>query len=45
MDLESGEHGKVVSRPQLHLGVLSSVATETQFTSKMGGTRVLGSAV
>lgn len=43
MDLESGEHGKVVTRP-LHLGVLSSVATETELT-KMDRTRVFGSAV
>jgi len=44
MDLESGNHSKVVTRP-LHLGVLSSVATETQFTTKMYRTRVFGSTI
>lgn len=34
MDLESGNHPKTITRP-LHLGVLSSVATETELNTKM----------
>ncbi|KAH0284295.1 hypothetical protein KCU62_g8401, partial [Aureobasidium sp. EXF-3399] len=44
MDLESGEHSKIVTQP-LHLGVLSSVATETQFTTKMDRARAFGSTI
>ena len=41
MDLESGNHVKVTTLP-LHLGVLSSVATETEMVTKMGGTMNFG---
>jgi hypothetical protein len=38
MDLESGNHVKVTSMP-IHLGVLSSVATETGMYTNIGMTR------
>jgi hypothetical protein len=38
MDLESGNHGKTPTKQPLHLGVLSSVASETGMITKMDGT-------
>jgi hypothetical protein len=36
MDLESGNHGKTITKQPLHLGVLSSVATEMDGTINWG---------
>lgn len=38
MDLESGNHPETTTRP-LHLGILSSVATDTELNTKMDRTR------
>ncbi|KAI5271514.1 hypothetical protein E4T47_05129 [Aureobasidium subglaciale] len=42
MDLESGNHARTITKP-LHLGILSSVATETELdmTQKTDGTRTV----